>query len=385
MPKRSLKAHSGSFQRRGVVEGFFGPQWTLAHRKALLEFGSRRGMNTYVYAPKDDPFHRERWREAYPPAQWSELCELIDCARSFGVDFVYGFHPGAGLCFAAAEPIEVLLKKAERFHAAGVRTFAVLFDDIPSALQVEDDQREFKGSLARAEGLWLKKILNRQPASWSDVEWWLCPSYYSEDAVLEAFFGRFEPRFLTKLAEALPENVCCFWTGPAVVAPKISLSHVRKIKRQLKRRLLLWDNYPVNDLAMSGELHLSPLKNRDPYLPQEVYGYFNNPLLQEELSFIPLGSCFDYAFDPLRYDPEESWERVITERFGTSALPYWRALREFCEQLKKMNKKNSSLSLSSRRRETLAAAHAYLLQHQSEKWFQEFRPWCDLLEKRLHA
>jgi hyaluronoglucosaminidase len=385
MLRRFLEMHQGSFQRRGVVEGFFGPQWTLSHRKALLEFGGRRGMNTYVYAPKDDPFHREKWREAYPPAQWSQLCELIDCARSFGIDFVYGFHPGAGLCFGAEEPIEALITKAERFHAAGVRTFAVLFDDIPSALQLGDDQREFKGSLAQAEGLWLKKILSRQPSSWSDVEWWLCPSYYSEDPVLEAVFGAFEPRFLEKLSEVLPENVSCFWTGPAVVAPKMSLSHVRKIARRLKRRLLLWDNYPVNDLAMSGELHLSPLKNRDPRLPEEVYGYLNNPLLQEELSFIPLGSCFDYAFDPLHYDPEKSWELVITERFGAGALPHWRALRGFCEQLKKMDEKNSSLSLSPQRRQALSAAHAYLLQHQSEKWLQEFRPWCDLLEKRLHA
>jgi hyaluronoglucosaminidase len=339
-------------------------------------------MNTYLYAPKDDPFHRERWRDPYPEPEWSGLCELIDCARARGIDFVYGFHPGNGLRFAADEPIEVLLGKAERFHAVGVRTFAVLFDDISSNLVFAGDQHEFHGSLARAEGLWLKKILGRQASAWSDVEWWLCPSYYSEDPILETVFGAFEGRFLEKLAEVLPESVACLWTGPAVVSPSISLSHVRKVAGRLQRRLILWDNYPVNDLAMSTELHLSPLRNRDPLLPQAIYGYLNNPLLQESLSFIPLGTCFDYAFNPLGYDPEKSWERVVTERFGAGALAYWRALREFCEELQAV-REGSQVSISPQRQRALGAARAYLMQHQAEPWFRELRPWFDRLEKTL--
>ena len=40
-----------TFQRRGIVEGFFGPLWSMAQRKAVFEFGAARGMNTYLYAP----------------------------------------------------------------------------------------------------------------------------------------------------------------------------------------------------------------------------------------------------------------------------------------------------------------------------------------------
>jgi len=36
-------------QRRGIVEGFFGPLWSMAHRRRLFEFGAARGMNTYLY------------------------------------------------------------------------------------------------------------------------------------------------------------------------------------------------------------------------------------------------------------------------------------------------------------------------------------------------
>jgi len=40
-----------TFERRGIVEGFFGPLWSMAHRRRLFEFGTARRMNTYLYAP----------------------------------------------------------------------------------------------------------------------------------------------------------------------------------------------------------------------------------------------------------------------------------------------------------------------------------------------
>src|ERR687888_781940 len=70
-----------SFQRRGIVEGFFGPLWSMAHRKAVFQFGAARGMNTYLYAPKDDLYHRVRWMQPYPPRQWKNLLQLIGEAQ----------------------------------------------------------------------------------------------------------------------------------------------------------------------------------------------------------------------------------------------------------------------------------------------------------------
>src|SRR5215467_12379264 len=123
-----------SFQRRGIVEGFFGPLWGMPHRKAIFKFGAARGMNTYLYAPKDDPYHRERWTDPYPRVEWRALLRLIRAAQEHRIDFVYAFHPGKGLRFSVPETVQVLLEKAARFYDAGVRTFAVLFDDIFSRL-----------------------------------------------------------------------------------------------------------------------------------------------------------------------------------------------------------------------------------------------------------
>jgi len=372
-----------TFQRRGIVEGFFGPPWSMSHRAALFEFGAKRGMNTYLYAPKDDPYHRERWQESYPESGWKELLQLIRSAQECRIDFAYGIHPGKGLCFSAEEPITTLLTKAERFYEAGVRTFAVLFDDIPSRLEHTEDQKEFGGSLARAEAVWLEKILARQPATWSDVEWWICPSYYTEDPLLARMFGTFEPSFLETLADHLPQSVACFWTGPSVVSKRITMAHVRKVARRLKRRLILWDNYPVNDLSMSKEMHLSPLTGRDPRLPEGVYGYLNNPLLQESLSFIPLATCFDYAADPGGYDPEKSWQGVIEERFGKETILHWQAIREFCERISQSKDKNRPRLLPRQKRAALETARHYILNNRGRRWAEEFRPWLDLIEENL--
>ena len=372
-----------SFRRRGIVEGFFGPPWSMAQRKAMFAFGAKRGMNTYLYAPKDDPYHRERWRVRYPTRRWLELSQLIRSARANRIDFVYGFHPGKDLCFSAEEPVKVLLQKAQRFYTAGVRTFAVLFDDIPSRLAHRVDRERFNNSLARAEAMWLGKILERQPSHWQDVEWWLCPSYYTPDPLLSRVFGAFEPDFLKTLAECLPAGVACMWTGPAVVPKKITLAHVTSIAKRIRHPLILWDNYPVNDLSMSDELHIGPLAGRDPRLAQSIYGYLNNPLLQEKLSFLPLETCFDYAADPQSYDQENSWRAAIEQRFGASALPHWRALRRFCEEYPLNKKRKGARRLSRGQRAALRLACNYIAKNRQKKWAREFEPWREMIETSL--
>ena len=370
-----------TFQRRGIVEGFFGPLWSMAHRRRLFAFGAARGMNTYLYAPKDDPYHRKLWRRPYPTAQWRELLRLIRAAQTRQIDFVYGFHPGEGLYFGDDRAVGILLRKAQRFYDAGVRTFAVLFDDIPSRLSDGRDRRAFKNSLARAEGTWMARIIAAQPSSWSAVEWWICPTYYSDDALLERVFGRFEPEFLETLAQYLPPNIPCFWTGPSVVSRSITLANVRRIAKNIKRPLLLWDNYPVNDLSMRDELHLAPLTGRDPRLPECVYGYFNNPLLQEELSFLPLATCFDYARAPAKYRKESAWTKIVRQRFGAEAIPHWRALRHYAEATIAAKTHKRPLHVTPAETLRLQAAWAYAQRNRGQRWAKELAPWRTAIAK----
>lgn len=370
-----------TFPRRGIVEGFFGPLWTMAHRRRLFAFGAARGMNTYLYAPKDDPYHRQRWRLPYPPKQWREITALIGSAQRYAIDFVYGFHPGEGLCFSDDRPVRTLLQKAQRFYDQGVRTFAVLFDDIPSRLTHARDRRQFRNSLARAEASWLAQIRDYQPNSWNDIEWWICPSYYSPDPLLARVFGAFEADFLETLGEFLPPQVACMWTGPAVVSAHITLAHVQAVRRRMAHPLILWDNYPVNDLSMADELHIGPLIGRAPHLPQSVYGYLNNPLLQQELSFIPLATCFDYAYKPRMYRPEVSWRSIVAKRFGAQNLRHWQTLRRFCERVQSAKKAPQKTSFLPAKESRLTLQ--YFGRHQSSGWARELKPWVDRMARDI--
>jgi hypothetical protein len=126
---------------------------------------------------------------------------------------------------------------------------------------------------------------------------------------------------------------------------------------------------------MRDELHIGPLTGRDPRLPQAVYGYLNNPLLQEELSFIPLATCFDYARTPAKYQAESSWTKIVRQRFGAEALPHWRALRSYAEASIDAKKDNRALQLTSAEKRRLRAAFAYVERNRGRRWVKELAPW----------
>jgi len=68
---------------RGTVEGFYGTPWSHQARLSQIEFYGRNKMNTYIYGPKDDPYHRDQWRKPYPADKAqrigveAERCELL--------------------------------------------------------------------------------------------------------------------------------------------------------------------------------------------------------------------------------------------------------------------------------------------------------------------
>ena len=79
---------------RGVVEGFYGNPRSHETRLSILDFMGRHKMNSYVYGPKDDPYHRTpNWRKPYPPEEGRKIKELAERARKNHIDFVWAIHP----------------------------------------------------------------------------------------------------------------------------------------------------------------------------------------------------------------------------------------------------------------------------------------------------
>ena len=58
---------------RGIVEGFYGTPWSFEDRADLINFCGKNNLNAYIYAPKDDPYHRDQWRKPYPEDKIKDL------------------------------------------------------------------------------------------------------------------------------------------------------------------------------------------------------------------------------------------------------------------------------------------------------------------------
>ena len=114
---------------RGTVEGFYGQPWSHEARLSQLRFYGRNKMNTYIYGPKDDPYHSARWREPYPQDEAQRIAELARVARENHVNFYWAIHPGHNIQWND-EDMHRVMEKFELMYALGVRSFAVFFDDI---------------------------------------------------------------------------------------------------------------------------------------------------------------------------------------------------------------------------------------------------------------
>ena len=61
---------------RGTVEGFYGTPWSHEARLSQLDFYGKNKMNVYIYGPKDDPWHRDKWRVPYPEAEAKRIARF---------------------------------------------------------------------------------------------------------------------------------------------------------------------------------------------------------------------------------------------------------------------------------------------------------------------
>lgn len=127
---------------RGVVEGFYGTPWSHKARMKQLDFYGRNKMNTYIYGPKNDPYHSSpNWRKPYPAKEAEQIRELIDNAHKNNVKFYWAIHPGRDIKWNE-EDKQNILSKFEAMYNLGVRAFAVFFDDISGSGTKADKQAE---------------------------------------------------------------------------------------------------------------------------------------------------------------------------------------------------------------------------------------------------
>ncbi|WP_260855746.1 protein O-GlcNAcase [Curtobacterium sp. 9128] len=292
--------------RRGVVEGFYGPPWSHRERLDFFAFALQVGFTEYVYAPKDDLHHRERWREPYPPDELARIGELARVAAAHGVVFTYAVSPALSMCFVDDADHRALARKCEQVRSAGVTSFALLFDDVPSTLQHEADRRHHgtdERATGRAHGAAAARFVTDflGPAG-IPGPLLVCPTDYA---------GTAESPYRDGFAETLPIDAEVLWTGPDIVVGSISRADVDAAATSYRRRLVLWDNFPVNDFDRS-RLFLGPLRGRPSDLAgSALVGICANPMVEAVPSRLALATVADWAWDPAGYDPDDAARRAL--------------------------------------------------------------------------
>ena len=279
---------------RGTVEGFYGTPWSHEARKSQLEFYGRNKMNVYIYGPKDDPWHRDKWREAYPQAEANRIAELVEVAKKNGVNFYWAIHPGVDIKWND-EDRDYLMAKLEIMYQLGVRSFAVFFDDIWG-----------EGAKADKQAALLNYIDDNFVQVKKDVApLILCPTEYNKGWANE------QKGYLRTLGANLNKGIEVMWTGNSVVAC-IDKPTMEWINERIERKGYIWLNFPVNDFVRDHIL-MGPAYGNGLDIATDVSGFVSNPMEYAETSKISLYGIADYCWNMEEYDYQSNWEKSLKD------------------------------------------------------------------------
>jgi hyaluronoglucosaminidase len=307
------------FEFRGVVEGFYGVFYTAPERDDLIRFLGQHGFNYYLYGPKNDRQHRARWREAYPDRMMREFARTVSVANEAGVNFAYSIAPGVAMTYSSPEDFTALTHKLKAFYDIGVRAFSISLDDIASEFASAQDRVRYR-SYAEAHVDLCNRVYDWLQSLSADCHLSMCPTDYWGAAPFSAY--------LAELGEGLHPKIDVFYTGREICAPTITADDAGAFASVLKRKPLIWDNYPANDLGMKAEMHIAPIRGRAADLYTQVRGVLVNPMVQAEASKIPLLTFADYFADPHAYNPQDSWRRALLKVAGDESAPSLRIFGE---------------------------------------------------------
>jgi hyaluronoglucosaminidase len=291
---------------RGLIEGFYGTPWSHDDRLRLIDFLGDHKMNAFEYAPKDDEYHRDRWRDPYPANKLAELGQLIDRSRANRVNFTFALSPGLSICYTSEGDFQALIAKFEALYALGTRNFSIPLDDIDyNDWHCDADVNRF-GTGGGAAGAAQAYILNRVQREWVEPKGDVAPL----ETVPTEYYNASETAYKRALREQMDADVVVQWTGLGVIPETITVEQAYQAREVFGHEIVVWDNYPVNDY-IAGRLPLAPYDGRENGLSAPLAGIISNPMNQAAVSEIALASFGDFSWNDTAYDPRESWTAAL--------------------------------------------------------------------------
>ena len=388
------------FKKRGYIEGFYGPTWENGKRLSVMKLMASYGMNTFFYAPKDDIYHRAKWRELYPEIELAQLKNLFESACENFLDFNWTIGPGLTYKYTSDEDFTLLINKIKSVYSIGVRNFGLLLDDIPWDFQYDDDKASFD-SIVDAHIYLVNKTYVALKEIDPSIHLTVCPTEYS---------GNCNEYYISKFGSNIPSDVDLFWTGAEICSRVLTVREADEFKTATKHQPLYWDNFPVNDCEMFQEMHLGAIIGRDKELYKNCEGIISNVMEFAECSKIPLMTIADFLWNPIAYNPDNSLKNAHEEMLGDDANSFFYfadhlgvscLTRYSSSYMGQVLSKVSFLESTDNKEEALKLLNSYIkdmkkclllisnvdvpLFDELKKWVRKFSMCCDLLDDIYNA
>ena len=388
------------FKKRGYIEGFYGSTWANEKRASVMKLMASYGMNTFFYAPKDDIYHREKWRELYPEKELKELKKLFTLAQENYMSFHWAVGPGLTYKYTSENDFNLLIEKIKSIYHIGVKDFGLLLDDIPWEFQYEEDKEAFD-SIVDAHIFLVNKTYEALKKLDASITLTVCPTQYSGDS---------NAYYISKFGSGIPADVDLFWTGAEICSRVLTVREADELTYSAKHRPLYWDNFPVNDCEMFQEMHLGAIQGRDKELYKHCEGIISNVMEYAECSKIPLLTIADFLWNPTEYNQENSLKNAhkqilgenaelfsfFADHLGVSCLSKYSSAfmsntLAHVAFLEASGKKDEALTYlngyvkNMRACLTLISDTAVPLFEELKKWVKKFSMCCDLLDAIYNA
>jgi len=269
----------------GVVEGFYGRPYSFYEHCDLIQFLSHLKLNTYIYGPKSDPYHRKEYYKLYPWTKLKEFESLNNLAQKNNINFNFALSPGT------KPDIELIVQKIKSMMQIEIKNFSLFYDDIK--LKLNSENATIQTETANEVYAMLKQ-------KFSKFSLFFCPTQYR---------GFEKTDYILTIAKKLHLDIKIFWTGKSVVSKQITEKDVDKITDLIGRPPLIWDNIFANDY-IPGIILKFPYRNREPEIIAKVSGILINPMNQYLQSKQLIYTAGEFFKDPYNYNPKKSWQKV---------------------------------------------------------------------------
>lgn len=245
----------------GYIEGYYGRIFNWETRMKIAKSIFEKGMNTYIYAPKEDKFHRICWKEEYPADEKENFAEIIEFSHKNGGEFIPAIAPGLSYDYSEND-YGFLRKKINFFVNLGAKSFALTMDDISTKSPIPEQK------LGILHGELLQKIKKDFPK----LQLLFCPTIYADDLVDE-----FSLTYLEDLRNTIPNDIFILWTGESTISKRIDEKSLSNALKLFKDKIIIWDNFYCIDYCPN-RIFVGNYENRDiDFLEKNCSGILINP------------------------------------------------------------------------------------------------------------